>query len=257
MIVSIKCHPDFDFFLSNENKGKPIVYPLLRRANVKDVIESFGIPHTEVGQILFNGQDIDFTYIPAVDGVLEIHPIHPPCRVLEPAYLRPEPLEDIRFIADVNVIRLGKLLILAGFDVDYHPTYSDAEIARIASAENRIVLTRDTALLKRSLIVFGKRIRANLPYRQLVEVIRFYGLEDQIRLFSRCTACNIPLVKVAKDSVMSRLEPKTKRYYNRFYQCPKCENVFWKGSHNDHIRKTFSTMGLAPGEKQTPSGGSV
>lgn len=44
--------------------------------------------------------------------------------------------------------KLG-ILILLGFDVTYSSSYSDGEIADIAETENRIVLTRDTDLLKR------------------------------------------------------------------------------------------------------------
>ena len=34
-----------------------------RRTSIKDMIESFGVPHTEVDIILVNGESVDFSYI--------------------------------------------------------------------------------------------------------------------------------------------------------------------------------------------------
>ena len=154
-------------------------------------------------------------------------------------------VNSIKFIADVNVIRLGRLLIMMGFDVCYSSSYSDSEIVKIAEAECRIVLTRDTNLLKRRKIVFAKLIQANLPYDQLVEIINFFGLQKSISFFSRCTACNIKLVAIAKKNVIHLLEPKTKQYFDTFFQCPLCKKVFWKGSHYDNIQKKISSLGIS------------
>jgi uncharacterized protein len=52
--------------------------------------------------------------------------------------------------------------------------FSDEQIADLSESESRIVLTRDTALLKRKKIVFARRIRADLPYDQILETIDFF-----------------------------------------------------------------------------------
>ncbi|WP_299983347.1 Mut7-C RNAse domain-containing protein [Desulfobacula sp.] len=242
MKIFIQLERQFDFFLTNDKNGNRFEYFLSRKASVKDIIESLGVPHTEVGRIDFNDQEVDFSYIPLSQGVLHVHAIHPPFTVLSPSVLRPIPLNSMKFIADVNVIKLGRLLILLGFDVNYSSFYSDIEIADIAETEYRIVLTRDTDLLKRKKIIFAKRIQANLPYDQLIETIIFFGLQNLISFFSRCTACNIKLVTTAKKDVIHLLEPKTKRYFNTFFQCPQCKRVFWKGSHYDNIQKKISSL---------------
>jgi uncharacterized protein len=234
----------FDFFLAKSHKERDLAYPLTRSASVKDIIESLGVPHTEVGEIRFNGMQIDFAFVPDAPGNLTVHGIDPPFDVGSPSLLRPESLDRVRFIADVNVLKLGRLLILLGFDVACSSSFSDAQIADLSESESRIVLTRDTTLLKRRKIVFARRIRANLPYDQVVEVVDFFGLRDQTAFFSRCTRCNQPLVKVAKTDILHRLEPKTRKYFFDFFQCPMCGNVFWKGSHYDAMKKTFTSHGL-------------
>lgn len=236
--------PVLDFFLADRRQGVEVNYPLTRSASVKDIIESLGVPHTEVGEIRFNGQVIDFAFVPDAPGNLTVHGIDPPFDVRTPSLLRPEPLDRVRFIADVNVLKLGRLLILLGFDVACSSSFTDEQIADLSESESRIVLTRDTTLLKRKKIVFARRIRANLPYDQVVEVMDFFGLRDHTAFFSRCTRCNQPLVKVAKTDIFHLLEPKTKKYFFDFFQCPECGNVFWKGSHYDAMTEKFTSLGM-------------
>jgi uncharacterized protein with PIN domain len=219
---------------------------LIRSASVKDIIESLGVPHTEVGGIRFNGQETGFAFVPDAAGNLDVRGITPPFDVRYPSLLRPEPLDRIRFIADVNVLKLGRLLILLGFDVAGSSSFSDEQIADMAESESRIVLTRDTTLLKRKKIVFARRIRADLPYDQVAEVVDFFGLRDQTAFFSRCTRCNQPLKPVAKTDILHRLEPRTKKYFTDFYQCPECLKIFWKGSHYEAMTETFTALGLFP-----------
>jgi uncharacterized protein with PIN domain len=236
----------FDFFLAGKHQGRQLEYSLTRRASVTDIIESLGIPHTEVGLIRFDGQKIDFSFVPAAPGMLQVHAVQAPFNVLSPSMLRPVPLDCIRFVADVNVLKLGRLLILLGFDVACSSSFSDDEIADIAQAQSRIVLTRDTLLLKRKKIAFARRIRSNLPYEQVLEVVEFFGLHHLTTFFSRCTVCNRQLVPVEKNDIMHLLEPRTRLYFFDFLQCPQCRKIFWKGSHYDAMENTFSRLGIFP-----------
>jgi len=243
-----------DYFLTKPENGRQFEHTLNRKASVKDVIESFGIPHTEVGHIFFNDTEIDFSFIPSSSGLLNVQSIKAPFNVMSPTFLRPFPLEQIKFLADVNVIKLGRLLIIMGFDVSYSPLLSDHEIANIAEKEARIILTRDTQLLKRKKVIFAKRIKSDYPYEQLIETIRFFGLEKQICFFSRCTKCNLKLVSVSKEKVVNLLEPKTKKFFDIFLQCPQCNNVFWKGSHFENIKKKISSIELPDSQFPCKSG---
>ena len=245
MKLFIQFDKPLDYFLTEAKNGRQFEYTLNRKATVKDIIECFGVPHTEVGHIVFNRKEIDFSFIPSSPGLLNVKCIEPPFNVLSPTFLRPFPLKRAKFLADVNVIKLGRLLIIMGFDVSYSSSLSDHEIADISETEARIILTRDTELLKRKKIIFAKRIKANYPYEQLVETIHFFGLEKQISFFSRCTKCNSKLVEVSKEKVIHLLEPKTKKFFAIFFQCPQCNNVFWKGSHFDNIKKKISSIGIS------------
>jgi len=148
-MLIIEFEESFEFFLSRKVSYGRVLSPLDRKASVKDIVESYGVPHTEIGSLVFDRQPVDFSFVCLTDGILSVGPIQSPFDVCSPSFLRPHPVCAIRFIADVNVMRLGRLMILAGFDVCCSSSYEDAQIADIAEQENRIVLTRDTRLLMR------------------------------------------------------------------------------------------------------------
>jgi len=225
-------------------KGDPIEYRLLRRASIKDIVESLGIPHTEIGTIQLGSRETDFGFIPEPGQRIHISEITPPFDVTRPSQLRPEPLPTVRFIVDVNVGRLAALLRLTGFDTDYSNSLDDRHIAELAHGDNRVVLTKDRALLKRSKIVFGRLVRAVQPEDQLTETLQFFGLTGPYNLFSRCLRCNGKLQPVAKAVILHRLEPKTKKYFNTFKTCPDCNRIYWRGSHCDAMVAKLESAGL-------------
>jgi uncharacterized protein with PIN domain len=145
---------------------------------------------------------------------------------------------------DVNVGRLAALLRLTGFDTAYDNDLDDRRIAELAQSENRVVLTKNRALLKRNLIIFGRLVRAVLPEDQLTETLQFFGLAGPYNLFSRCLRCNRKLQPVAKAVILHRLEPKTKQYFNTFKTCPDCGRIYWRGSHYDAMTAKLKRAGL-------------
>ena len=109
----------FESFNRKFFAGKTIVYPLNRRAAIKDIVESLGVPHTEIGLISVDGKPVDFRFIPLERSRIAVHPIRPPFEVTRPSVLRPYPLKTIRFVADVNVGKLAALMRIAGLDTAY------------------------------------------------------------------------------------------------------------------------------------------
>jgi uncharacterized protein with PIN domain len=228
-------------------KNDPIEYELNRRASIKDIVESIGIPHTEIGSIRVKSQLMAFGFIPKPGQKIHVAEIDAPFDVTQPSLLRPDPIQAVRFIVDVNVGRLAALLRLAGFDTTYENGMDDAQIAALADTEKRIVLTRDRALLKRNQVLFGRLVRAVKPDEQLVEALHFFGLSGPFRLFSRCLLCNRPLEPVEKTAIVHRLEPKTKKYFDTFKTCPDCDRIYWRGSHYDAMAAKLKRSGLSAG----------
>ena len=218
-----------------------------RRASIKDMIESLGVPHPEIELILVNGRSVDFSCIVGDGDHISVYPVFESLDVSSLIRLRPEPLRNPVFIVDCNLGRLARYLRLLGFDCLYRNDYRDAEVAMISQQQQRIVLTRDRRLLQYKVIDHGLFVRSSSPKDQVREVLQRLDLYRLVRPFTRCTRCNGILTTVAKESVDPLLQPKTRHYYNVFRQCPDCKQVYWQGSH--HAR----TLKLIEGLMESPS----
>ena len=206
------------------------------QVSVKDMVESLGVPHTEVDLILANGDSVDFSYRVRDGDRISFYPRFQSIDVGPILRVRPRPLPELRFVLDVHLGKLASFLRLLGFDSLYRRDFEDASLARLSNAERRILLTRDRGLLKRSQVTHGYWIRATSPRRQLIEVVRRFGLWDRLEPFSRCLRCNGAIESIRSEEVVSRLLPRTREHYRKFRWCPKCERVYWKGSHHDRMQ---------------------
>ena len=227
----IRFYEELNDFLPNHQSKKDLPVRFYNRPSVKDVIESFGVPHTEVDLILINGESAGFDYRVDNRDRISVYPKFETFDISSVSRLSGRPLRDIRFILDVHLGKLSRYLRLCGFDTLYDNAYEDHCIVLLAKNQNRIILTRDIGLLKHGDVQHGYWLRSDQPNRQLKEVVRRFDLKDQIRLFSRCLECNGKIVPVSKESVDDKLQEDTRRYYNAFYQCTRCKKIYWKGSH--------------------------
>jgi uncharacterized protein with PIN domain len=159
----------------------------------------------------------------------------------------PRPPETVRFVIDGHLGRLAAYLRALGFDTDYSNDGADDELARRSSREQRILLTRDQGLLKRSIVEHGYWVRNIDPEEQLFEVCRRFDLGKRALPFTRCVSCNGVLADVEKEEVEQRLLPGTRQRYDRFRRCSACGQIFWRGSHYDRMSRLIDAV-LAAGE---------
>jgi len=222
---------------------KRVEYQLTRQASVKDIIEALGVPHTEVGRLIVAGREISFAAPGAADDTLDVYPLSPPVDVTTPTLLRTEPLPGVTFAVDMNVGKLATLLRMAGFDTLYRNDISDPELVEVAVREKRILLSKDTDLLKRKGVVFGHLVREIQPERQLAEIVQLFGLKEQFKPLSRCLRCNGLLQPVAKEEIIEQLEPLTQKYYDSFRRCLGCGKIYWPGTHRDKMLLVLNRYG--------------
>ena len=158
-------------------------------------------------------------------------------------YPADSPLEgEPCFILDNHLGQLATYLRMLGFDCLYRNDYQDDELARVAIDEERVLLTRDRRLLMRKAIRRGYCIHQIDPRLQAAEVLRRFKLVGQVKPFQRCLRCNNPLQVVQKQEIIERLEPLTKKYYEEFRICPACNQIYWKGSHFEHMQAMILEM---------------
>ena len=230
-----------DFLLAGQRK-QTLPYHFSGHPGIKDPIEVFGVPHTEVALIIVNGQAVGFNYQLQTGDRVAVYPTFKNLDISSVSKLREKILCKPRFIMDVNLGKLAKRMRLLGFDCLYRNDYKDVEVANISVSEQRVVLTRDRRLLYAKQISHGYWVRSVEVDIQVAEVLHRFDLYDSIQPFARCLICNGVLKSVAKADVLARLEPKTKLYYEDFYQCSECQRVYWKGSHIDNMRQRYGVF---------------
>jgi len=235
--VQLRFYEELNDFLPPALRKTTITYELTRRASVKDVIESFGVPHTEIELILANGRSVDFSYIVQAGDRISVYPMFEALDISPLIRLREKPLRELRFIIDANLGRLARYLRLLGFDTLYRNNYPDQEIARIAQQDRRIVLTRDRALLQHKSITHGYFVRSDKPREQVKEILARLDLYDHVHPFTRCLRCNGEMEDVEKHTVDHQLQPRTRQYYDRFRRCTACGQAYWRGSHFERMER--------------------
>lgn len=208
-------------FLKPVHRHGEFEYEVGGTDTVKHAVESLGVPHTEVGEFLIKN-----TVVPGSSQLRDGDTVD-----VEP-FREPVMLDDPQFVVDGHLGRLAAYMRMLGFDCWYQRDADDVLLASIASAQDRVLLTRDVGLLKRREVEWGYCVRADKPHDQLREVVQRFGLEHRITPFQRCMECNGELISVTKDQVAELLPPHTRETKEVFSRCAGCRKVFWRGSHH-------------------------
>lgn len=148
----------------------------------------------------------------------------------------------MKFIVDNNVGRLAGPLRALGYDTVFINPIDDGELVHIARREERVVLTKDTGILRRRLITSGEvtalYIEGDDWRAQLRQVVREYGLETRPQ-FTRCIACNTPLEKRTRDEAQPFVPPYVHRTQTAFLACPQCGRHYWQGTHWQRMQESI------------------
>ena len=229
-------------FLPSDRKDKLFQCHFKGNPSVKHLIESLGVPHTEVGLIRVNDKPVDFTYLLQPGDQIAVYPVFQEHEGLPGTTQSDLSQTDPRFLLDNHLGKLATYLRMLGFDVLYHNDYQDEDLVAVLNLERRILLTRDRRLLMRKAVVFGYCVRNLDPESQLLEVSRRYDLSDKITPFRRCLRCNSSLQPIEKEAILHRLQPLTIRYYDEFHICLFCDKVYWRGSHYERMQQLIAQV---------------
>jgi uncharacterized protein with PIN domain len=142
---------------------------------------------------------------------------------------------------------LARWLRAAGYDSFWKADVGDWELVRLALREGRTLLTSDTGILRIGIVRDGEVPALFIPHglsrqEQLACVLR--RLDLPLRE-PRCMACGGQLTEVAKEQLHDRVPRRTLAWLEHFYQCGRCGQLFWRGTHwqriagqLEHARKT-------------------
>ncbi|MCS7120308.1 MAG: Mut7-C RNAse domain-containing protein [Nitrososphaerota archaeon] len=148
----------------------------------------------------------------------------------------------MKFLADGMLGKLSRWLRMLGCDVEYYNNLDDEELIQTAAREGRILITRDAELHRRASILGLQSylLKGQNEVERLAEVARRFGIKLEIDVDrSRCPKCNILLRSVKKEEIIDRIPDSTSRFYNNFWICPNCGQIYWQGSHWSKIKNTL------------------
>ncbi|RDI55393.1 hypothetical protein DFR68_101226 [Nocardia mexicana] len=223
-------------FVSAGRRNGPAAVQTDGTSSLGHVVESLGVPLTEVGELRVNDRRREPSYIPAPGDAVTV------AAVVRPQHTPQPP----RFLLDIHLGTLARRLRLLGIDAAYeNPDIGDAALAARSAREHRLLLSRDRGLLRRREIFGGAYIYSHRPVEQLDDVLSRFA--PPLAPWTRCTACNGTL-QPADKALVHDLPAGTEQTYDTFARCTDCGRTYWKGAHHTrldaivtHAQRNFGT----------------
>ena len=122
-----------------------------------------------------------------------------------------------------------------GYDALFFSGNDDADMIGVALDEGRVILTRDTQIMKRRLVTSGQLkvifITSDNPEQQMHQVLHALNLDSQLRPFTICLECNQPLEERSREQVKDLVPPYVFQTQSQYVECPACHRIYWRGTH--------------------------
>jgi uncharacterized protein len=232
--LEVVVDPELAFFLRAGHRDGPVAVTCDGVSSLGHVVESLGVPLTEVGSLEVDGKVVTAGYRPTGGEVARVGPV-----------VRPQRVNGTAFVLDVHLGTVARWLRLVGVDTAYGPDADDDALIEQANATHRVLLTQDRGLLRRRRLWFGAYVRGDRPRAQFADVLDRFA--PPLAPWTRCVACNALLSTVPKADIEAQLEPGTRRTYHEFARCQGCGRVYWRGAHARHLEAIVDSATRAVG----------
>jgi uncharacterized protein with PIN domain len=225
-MVRLRVHPDLRFLLPRRGRDSGEID--LRHdptATVGHVVQSVGVPLTEVGDLVVTGVSVSWRSRLQEQDRLNVE-----------VRSRPQPLEGpALFLLDVHLGTLARRLRLLGVEATYARDADDDHLVEQAGREDQVLLSRDRGLLMRRALRRAAFVRGQHPDDQLADVIARF--RPPLQPWSLCLACGGRLGPVSKAQIADQLQPGTFHTQQRFSHCRSCGHVYWHGAHDARLQQ--------------------
>lgn len=234
--TTLRFYAELNDFLSPERRQQAFPVSFIAPTPLRHLIETVGVPHTEVALALLNGRPTGLEVRVGEGDRLSLYPQFSGLDVedLSPIQIRPEGRP--RFIADAHLGKLAGYLRLLGFDTLYFNDIGDRGLVDRAGRGGRIVLSRDRLLLMRKEVLHGAYLYEQEPRASLEYLLRRYGLCRETQPFTRCMSCNGLLDEVERATVLAEVPPGVAEIQQLFWRCQGCGQLYWQGTHWAKLR---------------------
>jgi uncharacterized protein with PIN domain len=234
--VTARFYAELNDFLLHAKRGKDILLTFPDSQHINDFLCSNGIPPAHVDLVLCNGRSVTLDHTLEDGDRLSCYPVFESFDIRSVTKIRTTPLRIPRFIVDVHLGKLASFLRMLGFDTQYFPDIQDDQLLSISLKEERTLLSKDRNLLHHESLTRCYCVLSDDPREQIVEVVHRFDLFSSFIPFSRCIRCNTLLERVEKEKIIDRIPPEIRQFYDEFFYCSRCDQIFWKGSHYEKMK---------------------
>ncbi len=148
----------------------------------------------------------------------------------------------MKFILTKELGRLAKWLRILGFDTRYFKEGNPSSLIIESLRDGRVIITRNHRLPRPG----GIRIitvEEEIIKEQVAEVLTILKIKpDAQAMFSRCILCNEELEDIEKEKIKERVPEYVFKTQEHFVTCPKCNRIYWKGTHWGNVEKTLEEV---------------
>jgi len=154
------------------------------------------------------------------------------------------PLEEEiepKFFVDAMLGNIAKKLRLMGYDSKYLANIEDDELINQAKKDNRIIVSRDEELVRKSLklgleAIFVKNRQEIEQFREIIKKSNLKKCEINGE-GARCPNCNSKTELVDKKNIYKKIPNKVLEFNDKFWECNVCDKIFWEGTHIQNLQK--------------------
>ena len=153
--------------------------------------------------------------------------------------------EAARFAVDRMLGRLARWLRILGHDVAYGPHLGGRGLVGCARRERRLLLTRDTRLLRDPQLPPHLFLTSDDFRVQLRQVAAALPIASG-GVLGRCLECNRVLEDVPREQVRARVPAFVWETAPRFLSCTRCGRLYWPATHRVHMLRELAALGIEP-----------
>jgi uncharacterized protein with PIN domain len=144
----------------------------------------------------------------------------------------------MKFLVDRMLGKLAKNLRALGYDTLYYHGEDPAQLIEMARQQGRAILTRNTHVIPKRPGDEILTLEEHDPDLQVKHLIKRGVISlDVARPFSRCLLCNALVVEIPRGDVEGKVPDFIFYHQKEFFQCPECRRIYWKGSHQENMKK--------------------
>jgi uncharacterized protein with PIN domain len=158
------------------------------------------------------------------------------------------------FACDAMLGSLARWLRAAGYDAFWQEGIDDWDLIRRARAEGRILLSCDTGIFRVGIVRDGDVPALQLPHglttgQHLQMVLLHFALPLRK---PRCMRCGGGLRETPKDRMAGKVPPRSYEVNDRFWECERCGQPFWRGTHWQRIQDVLGQAVASVTGPETP-----